>query len=150
MPGADKKHIDLGVLAGTIGFPLRLAQIALFRDFAVELARLNVTPAVFSALEVLHRNPGMTQTRLAATIRLDRSSVVPLLDKLEKRGAVTREASKTDRRRNHIHLTAQGEALLAKAAERVLAHDRRMSERLAAKERRALVELLWKFVRAAG
>ena len=145
MPKTSKRSIDLGALDGFVGFGLRIAQIRVFKDFEQGLAELGVTPASFSVLEVLRRNPGITQSKLAAAVHLDRSSVVPLLDKLEKRGLLSRQASTTDRRHNHIHLSGDGEALLDAAMLRVREHEARMTAKLTAAEKKSLMALLAKF-----
>jgi DNA-binding MarR family transcriptional regulator len=139
-----KKTLPLGALGDFVGFHLRIAQIKVFRDFERELADLGVTPASFSVLEVLRTNPGATQSKLAHAVHLDRSSVVPLLDKLEARGLLHRQASATDRRNNHIYLTPEGEALLDAALVHVRTHEKRTTARLTAAEKKTLKALLGK------
>jgi DNA-binding MarR family transcriptional regulator len=142
MPKGARKAVELGALEGLVGFHLRVAQIQVFRDFERGLAELGVTPASFSVLEVLRANPGATQSRLATAVHLDRSSVVPLLDKLEGRGYIRRRTSTTDRRNNHIDLTPEGQALLGAAMARVLEHEQRIAGRLSAAEKKNLIALL--------
>lgn len=144
MPASKKQAISLGYLGDTLGFPVRLVQVEIFKDFALAMGELGVTPATFSVMEVLRANPGITQSKLAAIVKLDRSSVVPLLDKLEKRGIVSRHASTTDRRHNHLYLTDEGAQLLAQAAERVRIHDERFNAPLSPQERKTLIALLSK------
>lgn len=144
MPKSARKSIDLGALGDFVGFHLRIAQIQVFRDFERALAGLGVTPASFSVMEVLRTNPGATQSKLAHAVYLDRSSVVPLLDKLEARGLLSRRASMTDRRNNLIFLSPQGLALLDTAMARVGEHEKRMTGRLTAAEKKALIALLGK------
>jgi len=139
-----KGVIGIGALGDFVGFHLRIAQIKVFRDFERELADLGVTPASFSVLEVLRTNPGATQSKLAHAVHLDRSSVVPLLDKLESRGLLTRRVSATDRRNNHIHLSPEGRALLDAAMLRVRDHERRVTGRLTAAEKKSLIALMGK------
>lgn len=142
---AQRKVVDLGSLSRFVGFHLRLAQLAVFKDFEKELGKIGVTPAVYSVLEVLQRNPGLTQSKLANTVRLDRSSVVPLLDKLGQRGLVERLASTTDRRHKHLYLTADGKNLLQQANERVAQHEQRVCKPFTAAEKQNLLELLARF-----
>ena len=144
MPKSAGRTSGLGALDDFVGFHLRIAQIKIFRDFERGLADMGVTPASFSVLEVLRANPGATQSKLARAVHLDRSSVVPLLDKLQDRGLLSRRASVTDRRNNHIYLSPQGKALLEAAMLRVREHERRMTARLTAVEKRALIGLLAK------
>jgi DNA-binding MarR family transcriptional regulator len=141
----SRKAPELGCLANHVGFHLRLAQLAVFEHFGRQLGEIDVTPAIFSVLEVLQKNDGITQSRLAAAVSLDRSSVVPLLDKLAKRGLVERQASTTDRRHNHLHLTAAGRKLLAEAARRAARHEKAVCEPLTVAEKKLLLELLGRF-----
>ena len=142
MPTTKKPAESLGYLAETVGFPVRLVQVDIFKDFADAMGDLEVTPAIFSVMEVLRMNPGMTQSKLAAIVKLDHSSVVPMLDKLGKRGIVSRQASTTDRRHNHLHLTDEGKQLLKVATSRVRLHNDRFMAPLTAKERITLIALL--------
>ena len=139
--------LDLGSLPDLVGYHLRMAQVMAFRDFDRELSDLDITPAVFGVLEILRRNKGLTQSRLALAIGLDRSSLVPLLDKLQKRNVVEREASTKDRRSNHLHLTANGEQLLVEAERRVMLHEKRILARLTKSERQQLINLLMKLAK---
>ena len=136
--------VDLGALPDLIGFHLRMAQLNVFKDFDREFAGLDITPAIFGVLEILHHNKGLTQTRLATAIGLDRSSLVPLLDKLQKRNVVAREASVKDRRSNHLFLTPDGRQLLLKADKRVKLHEQRILASLSKTETRQLIKLLMK------
>jgi DNA-binding MarR family transcriptional regulator len=144
MPTA-RKATSLGSLTGNVGFHLRLAQLAVFKDFENELAELGVSPAVYSVLEVLQQNPGLTQSKLASAVRLDRSSMVPMLDKLAQRDLVERQASTTDRRHKHLYLTAAGAKLLRDADKHVGKHEKRVSAPFTAAEKQALLELLSRF-----
>jgi DNA-binding MarR family transcriptional regulator len=141
-PGPKETLVDRGVLTGLIGFHLRLAQIAVFRDFATTLVELDVTPGVFAVLVLIEANDGLKQTELANAVGLDRSSMVPVIDNLERRGLVQRQSVVTDRRANALRLTAAGTALLKKAKRLVATHETRLAENLASGERVALVAML--------
>jgi DNA-binding MarR family transcriptional regulator len=143
----SRKPPAIGCLANHVGFHLRLAQLAVFEHFAAQLGEIDVTPAIFSVLEVLHHNDGITQSKLAAAVRLERSSVVPLLDKLAKRGVVERRASTTDRRHNHLHLTDAGRELLAEAIRRASQHEKEVCKPFTIAEKKLLLELLGRFRR---
>ncbi|MDP2810926.1 MAG: MarR family transcriptional regulator [Rhodocyclaceae bacterium] len=140
-----RKTTALGSLTSHVGFHLRLAQLAVFKDFERELAEIGVSPAVYSVLEVLQQNPGLTQSKLAGAVRLDRSSMVPMLDKLGKRGLVERLASTADRRHNHLYLTAAGAELLRQANERVNQHEKRVCAPFSHAEKKTLMALLTRF-----
>jgi len=130
------------MLPELLGYQLRLAQRAIFDDFAQSMAELEVSPGLFGLLVIVEANPGLKQTELAGAVQLDRSSLVPALDKLETRGWVARRASEQDRRVNGLWLTDAGAVALRQIKQRVLGHERRLARHLSAAERQQLVELL--------
>lgn len=131
-----------GSLDDLIGFQLRVAQTRVFKDFEQSMETLGITPAGFSVLEVLRQNPGVTQSKLAEAVHLDRSSVVPLLDKLEMKHLLYRQTSTKDRRNNHLYLSEEGTQILEASKERVAEHEARISRTLKRDERKTLISLL--------
>ncbi len=142
LPSPTEHDIDLGMLPELIGYHVRLAQMAIFADFAGALADLDLSPGLFALLVIIEANPGMKQTRLAEAARLDRSTLVPALDRLELRSLVERRAAPKDRRSNGLFLTAAGADLLTMAKEAVRAHEAQIAAGLSQPNRRRLIELL--------
>jgi DNA-binding MarR family transcriptional regulator len=134
--------VAMGLLPNLLGYQLRLAQRAIFDDFAEAIGELEVSPGLFGMLVVIEANPGLKQTELANAAQLDRSSLVPALDKLEARGLVARRASAEDRRVNGLWLTQDGTALLKKLKQRVARHEQRLAQNLSEAEREQLIDLL--------
>lgn len=130
----------LGLLPGLIGYQLRLAQRAIFADFAESVGGDAVSPGLFGILVIVEANPGLTQQALANAAHLDRSTMVTVLDKLEDRGLVERQAA--DRRSNGLFLTNAGKVLLRGLKRKVAQHERRVLANLSTKESRQLVALL--------
>lgn len=135
-----RKAPDLGALTGLIGYQLRLAQRAIFADFADTVGTDGISPGLFGILVVIGQNPGLTQQALANAAHLDRSSVVTVIDKLEDRGLVERRAA--DRRSNGLFLAPRGAALLRGLKRKVTQHELRVVQNLSARERAQLIELL--------
>ncbi len=77
-----------GVLPELLGYRLRLAQRAVFRDFASSVAELS--PGRAGMLLLVEANPGVTQSRLADAVGLDRSTMVGVIDALEARDLIER------------------------------------------------------------
>src|SRR4051812_11149519 len=92
-PESTGGELDLGALAGFVGYHLRVAQVAAYREFESRLTGLGMAPRFLGLLMLIEANPGAPQSRLAEAIHLDRSSLVPILDKLEADGLVERRAS---------------------------------------------------------
>ena len=100
--------IDLDCLPTLLGFNIRRAQIALWRDFNRNVAEGDVRPGVFSALLLAHANPGIAQVEIGNQLGIDKASVVTLIDRMEDAGWVVRKRSSDDRRRQGIFLTPAG------------------------------------------
>lgn len=135
--------LDHGILPNLVGYQLRLAQLAVFRDFDRTVGDLGVSPGRFGVLVLVNGNPGITQSRLAEAVGLDRSTLVPVLDGLERRNLVERRRGE-DRRTNGLWLTLSGKRLLGRVRRRIDAHERRMISGMSEKERSQLVALLAK------
>lgn len=138
--------IAFGTLPDLIGYQLRLAQIAIFRDFATTLGALDITPGLYGMLVIIEANPGLKQSALAKAAHLDRSTVVSVIDNLERRALVERRAADSDRRSNALHLTAEGAVLLKKLKRMVAQHERRLAGNLDESEQATLVRLLKKIL----
>jgi DNA-binding MarR family transcriptional regulator len=130
-----------GVLPGLLGYRLRLAQQAVFRDFASSVAELS--PGRAGMLLLVEANPGVTQGRLADAVRLDRSTMVGVIDAIEERGLIERRRG-SDRRTNGLWLTRAGRAFVARLKSRIEMHEQRVAVRLTSGERDQLLVLLEK------
>jgi DNA-binding MarR family transcriptional regulator len=130
-----------GALPGLLGYRLRLAQQAVFRDFATSVGE--VSPGRVGILFLVEANPGVTQSRLARAVHLDRSTMVGVIDMLEGRALIERRRGE-DRRTNGLWLTRAGRALVERLKRRIELHERRIATRLSAAERAQLISLLEK------
>ena len=119
-------EVRLGPLRNFIAFHLRLAQDASFRSFAQHAGRRHWGPGNFAAMMVIRKNPGITQVELGRAISRDKSTVTPLIQKLQRRGLVTRRRSASDRRSITLELTRAGEATLEDLLVHARAHNRRL------------------------
>jgi MarR family transcriptional regulator, lower aerobic nicotinate degradation pathway regulator len=79
------------------------------------LAPLGLRPRHLLALTVLRDRGGSTQQALAATLEMDGTNIVGLLNELEAGNLIERRRSPEDRRRHLVELTAAGAEQLAKA-----------------------------------
>ena len=144
-------NLDRGVLPTLLGYALRRTQSAVFADFAATLAQADeaLTPGEFGLLVLVERNAGLSQIVLARALGIDRSTLVPILDRLQARGLLLRNASPTDGRTHALALTQGGRKALAKFAQLVRRHEKRIAGSLSTAETRALIDLLER-VRAAA
>lgn len=131
------------MLPGLLGYQLRLAQLAVFRDFERSFAPLDLSPGRVGMLVLIEANPGLSQSQLAEAVGLDRSTLVPLIDAFERARLVERRAGQ-DRRTNELWLTRSGARQLAQMKRQVAQHEARITRGLTRSEVRALLELLGK------
>jgi DNA-binding MarR family transcriptional regulator len=137
----------LGSLAGLIGYALRRAQLAVFDETIRSVADLDLRLAQVSVLAVVGHRPGLKQTEVAAALGIQRANFVALIDSLEERGLARRAPDPSDRRRHALHLTAEGERVLAQATARVAAVEARLAAKLGPHGREELLAMLWRLAR---
>jgi DNA-binding MarR family transcriptional regulator len=135
--------LQLGELSELLGYSLKRAQLRIFEDFLRCVSPLQLTPAQFSVLLLLDRNPGRNQTEIATTLGILRPNFVAMLDGLESRDLCARIRSANDRRSHILVLTEKGRAVLARAKKLVAAkHEARLNELLGPANRSALLGML--------
>jgi DNA-binding MarR family transcriptional regulator len=130
-----------GLLAGLLGYRLRVAQQAVFRDFAREIPE--ASPGRAGILLLIDANPGVTQSRLAQAVGIDRSTLVGVLHGLERLELLERRRGE-DRRTNGLWLTRPGRKLVSSLKQRIRVHERRVASGLSTAERAQLLRLLEK------
>ena len=138
---ASKQKLHPSALPELLGYRLRLAQQAVFRDYATSVQGLS--PGRVGLLITIDANPGVTQSRLAEAVNRDRSTMVAVFDELEARGLIERRRG-ADRRTNGLWMTRSGRQLLARALRGIALHEQRVAARLSPAERRQLLALLAK------
>lgn len=67
------------------------------------------------ALAEISRGDGISQVALAAALDVDQMTISGIVNRLEKRGLIVREADPSDSRAKLARLTAEGETLVADA-----------------------------------
>ena len=107
-----------------------------------------MTRAQWVILARLDRQPGMTQNEMASLCEVEPITVGRLVDRLEARGLVLREAAPHDRRSHALRLSPAGVTFFRRIEERVRAHEREIARDLSASERALLIELLQRVARA--
>src|SRR5580692_5694586 len=70
--------LQLGELSELLGYSLKRAQLKIFEDFLRCVAPLQLTPAQFSVLLLLDKNPGRNQTEIANTLGILRPNFVAM------------------------------------------------------------------------
>ncbi|MFD3993322.1 MarR family winged helix-turn-helix transcriptional regulator [Streptomyces sp. NPDC058583] len=111
-----------------------------YGDFTVAAASENLTASQGKALTVLRRGPAAMRC-LAETMTCDASNMTGIIDRLEKRGLVRREADAADRRVKNVILTAEGERVTDAIRARMRTTQEGL-DRLSAQDRESLSTLL--------
>jgi len=141
-PVAPLPPISVGLLPNLLGYNVRRAQIALWRDLIRSLGERKVRPAVFSLLVLAEANHGIAQIQLANQLDVDKATIVGLIDRLQKQKWVTRKQSTVDRRRQGIYLTALGKRELEKLKRTMIEHEARFTRLFSADELMQLIGFL--------
>ena len=141
---ARVEGIDYVDLDQHVGYALRRAQVAAFDAFHRATAGAGITPPRYTALVILHANPGITQSMLGDVLGTARSGAMLLTDWLEGRGLAERRHRADDGRAWGLYLTPKGERALEELRRRVRAQDQRFADRLSKSDQRKLLQLLEK------
>ena len=142
------RRLDIATLENYLGYQLRQAQAAAFRDLAGPFRELKLTPGEFSLLTIVDANPGVRQTDLLKLYGLDKSTMSVAVKRLVGRGLVVRQKLQTDRRYHGLTLTPAGESSLCAAAAIVAAQEDRMAAAIGTRDRERLMRLLPRIVGA--
>ncbi|HTC20699.1 MAG TPA: MarR family transcriptional regulator [bacterium] len=117
------------------------------QEFSEEnLAPLGLTGRHLGVMLVIEEKGSISQQEIGKCIQMDRTTMVQVIDELEKMNLVERKESPTDRRAYAVYLTAKGKAILPKADQLGWAAEKRFLAHLDAKEQKELARLLKKLV----
>jgi DNA-binding MarR family transcriptional regulator len=129
-------------LAQWPGFLLARAHVRSHAAFQDALTPLGLTPKSFGVLTVIIEAGPLSQAALGEVLLIDRTTMVAVVDELERAGYVERGRSAVDRRVHSLEATPAGQNAL-RAAERIARrlHDELLSN-LDSDEREQLAALL--------
>ncbi|UUT35489.1 MarR family winged helix-turn-helix transcriptional regulator [Microbacterium elymi] len=91
-----------------LGYLLKTAYARLALRVDAALATLALTARQLALLSVIASDEALSQIEVSARLGVDRTSIVAMLDELERIGLVERRRDERDRRRNTLALTASG------------------------------------------
>lgn len=94
-----------------VNFILTKAQQSVHHLFKAELAPYGVTPGQYAVLQCLWDENGQTAKQLAERLFLDGSTVTGVLDRMEQKGLIIKQADPKDRRALQVNLTDLGRKL---------------------------------------
>jgi DNA-binding MarR family transcriptional regulator len=121
------RPLNVGILPNLLGYNVRRAHMALWRDFNRTVGTGIVRPGLFSMLVLIDENPGIAQIEIAVQLAVDKATIVGLIRLLQKQGWIERRRSRADRRRQDLYLTVQGRHELATLRREMLEHEARFT-----------------------
>lgn len=123
---------------------LNRALDAVMPEYRELFARYNLTEQQWRILRVIWTSNNVTSAQLAERTLLSAPSLVSIIDRLEKKGLVSRVRSVDDRRRVHVVATAAGRALQQEVTPKVLEIQQTIESSVTVKEWQAMEDTLAK------
>jgi len=111
--------------------------------FSKELDKeFNVSLPQLKCLVALSEEGPMTPSQIASHVMTNSSTVTGIIDRLERKGLISRSRSFSDRRMVSIAITEAGKALVQSAPFPIQPNTLKAIERLTAQEREGIIEAL--------
>jgi DNA-binding MarR family transcriptional regulator len=134
------------VLSDQLGFLLGRAHLAHRAIAERALASVGLGGKAFGALAVLVDEGPLSQQQLGERQGVDRTTMVAVVDELERRGLVERRRNPDDRRAYSLYATAPARAVLKQASEATKRAEDEFLAPIPAGERRRLKHLLRRLI----
>ncbi len=109
---------------------------------AAALESIGLTPALFGVLNFLGAREGAIQLEIASAMGIDPSTMVSLIDELERAGLAKRRPRPGDRRAREVVITPKGRRVLERGRQMALGVEDEVLQGLTPTERRDLLGLL--------
>jgi len=143
-PDACVEAVDASYLQTLVGFNARMAALKAIGAFIPRMAPYGLRIVDFSILSIVRHNPGVTSRQLCDALTLLPPNLVGKIATLEKRGLLVRHPHPQDGRALGLHLTREGQALMAVAEAEISALEAGIVSHLTTRERQTLTRLLRK------
>jgi DNA-binding MarR family transcriptional regulator len=134
-------EIEVAEFAGQLFFRLWRAS---HTQTAAALQSIGLTPALFAVLNYLRAREGAIQQQIGSAMGIDASTMVSLVDQLERAGLAKRRPHPQDRRAREVLITPKGRRTLKRARGLAEEVEGDVLQGLSPAERRQLVTLLRK------
>ncbi len=141
---APVEPVDTSYLRTLVGYNARRASLVIIESFMVRMAPYDLKVVDFSVLSLVAHNPGITSRQLCAALNVLPPNLVGLIAALERRGLIERLPHPSDGRAMGVHLTPQGQELVAQAETTAFDLEMDATARLTEAERKTLIRLLQK------
>lgn len=143
-----KEQLNLTALQQTPGFMIRILQLHIFEEFFAYFAHTGLSPAEHSVLVTVRDNPSITQSELAAVLRIQLPNLVKVLTKLEAAEFLRRKRSTKDRRAVELTLPANGREAAERASKMARAFNVQTLAVLSKHEQAVFLDMLTRLVKS--
>ncbi len=126
----------------SVGFTLSQLGFATSSRFGQIVGELGLEPRHFAVLRALRAAEGQSQQAVADRLQIPPSTMVSLVDHLERQGWLERRLAAGDRRTRHLHLTGRGAKVLDEATRLGARWEQQICTGLSDTERDQLLALL--------
>lgn len=134
-------------LESSLSHLLRRAQQFAYDQFVQQMGSSAITPRQFIVLFAVNEEEGLSQTDLVNRTGIDRSTLADTVQRMEKRGWISRTTAPLDARAHAVHLASSGAALLAAATQHARAADAAILDLLPRTKRRTFLNILTKLAK---
>jgi DNA-binding MarR family transcriptional regulator len=146
MPPDPSAEIEVAEFAGQLFFRLWRAS---HTQTTAALQSIGLTPALFAVLNYLRAREGAIQQQIGSAMGIDPSTMVSLVDQLERTGLAKRRPHPLDRRAREVLITPKGRRTLKRARELAEEVESDVLQGLSPAEHHQLIALLRKAFAAA-
>ncbi|AKH43143.1 DNA-binding MarR family transcriptional regulator [Altererythrobacter atlanticus] len=137
-----REQMDWGILSGSVGPRIRLLRNAMQMRSISASAPYGLPTGSLTVLALVAANPGSSQIALARQAGINKSGLVGIVDELERRGLAARDRSQSDRRRNTLRVTPEGEEMMNTLFALVTEQEAPIRDALGAKDMALLISLV--------
>jgi DNA-binding MarR family transcriptional regulator len=146
-PDAERE-LDLSALRQTPGFMIRILQLQNFEAFYPFFETLKLSPLEYAILVAVRDNKTVTQSELAAVLKMQLPNLVKILSRMEETGILKRKRSARDRRAVELSLSAAGERRADEASRLGESFNARTLSTLSKSEQTDFLQMLARLVEA--
>lgn len=123
------------------GYQLSKIAQEMGESFAKELTNYELTSRDFGILSTIYNNESLTQKDIGLLLKVDRTTMVQLIDVLESKNLVKRVSNPNDRRANFIQITEEGLSILEKNQEKLEIYEKHVVSQMSADQKKVIHDI---------
>jgi len=135
---------DIDLLRDSLAYEIKKAQVRSYEVLFGLFGADALSPGRMTALCIIGNQPGINQSALADALRVNRASVVKVIDALQSLGYVERQSIPDDRRSYALAVTPRGREELRRLTALSRRYEDMIGAQLTGRERKTLIRLLAK------